>query len=481
MKSPYNFPRFISVKEKISMWKGGSDVNNTGDYVRIYVPIAYKFTGQHAPTSSYIGGTPSYFNSDIHVNRGHPICKLCSESMPLLVQLHVPLPPNSIPKASNDRSFYLFVCNRSSCCQAALEQEGGNVSLGGGGIVLCRRSHGVTKNPSPATQSDMQVAKSTWDETYQSAEEEEENDWEVDDVRTCNNNDMEIMLQQMEDDGPRGTGEKKKKPKKKISIELENSDVDLPQFPCYEIRCQKEPYGGHNLRDRTNDDHVGIAASSDEKIQAMLARYMEEEDDEDILTAIRGSVSGVNGTELEEQLSDSDRILLEFTDRIKRLPRQVLRYAKDGIPMWSVPLLAKEQQLMKKCDNGTGASNVQVPNCACGAKRIFEFQIMPSILHFLEVDKHALGRQYKTSVPPGEEESKDCDVTWTREFSEGGQNWGVIAVYTCSAACDMDREDFVVLQRSLDSVPIQREHGSMVVQVYEGDMEGDDDEDDSKA
>jgi len=216
-----------------------------------------------------------------------------------------------------------------------------------------------------------------------------------------------------------------------------------------------------------DEDDVGMATGSDAKIQAMLARYMAEEDDEEILSSIRGSVGG-GGTEKDEKMPEDDRAMLTFTDRVKRVPRQVLRCAKDGTPIWSVP----QPKQLQAAGKSSKEDPLSVPDCSCGAKRVFEFQLMPSLLHVLEVDRHALNSQ-----PPASDESMDAILT--REFANGGQNWGALAIYTCSESCETNREEFVIVQNSVDVMPERRGDGKMVVEVQMDD--DDDDEHDEEA
>ena len=52
---------------------------------------------------------------------------------------------------------------------------------------------------------------------------------------------------------------------------------------------------------------------------------------------LKGSTAGgANGQEVDEDLTEEEMALLRFSDRIKRSPRQVLRYARGGEPLWSM-------------------------------------------------------------------------------------------------------------------------------------------------
>ena len=101
------------------------------------------------------------------------------------------------------------------------------------------------------------------------------------------------------------------------------------------------------MRRPQDSDDVGLGnggrnCKDDAKIQQMLAQYMKDEDDEDILALLRGDGAGAGNNsnfqsgERDERLSATDRALLQFTDRLKRCPRQVLRYAHGGTPLWSM-------------------------------------------------------------------------------------------------------------------------------------------------
>lgn len=83
-----------------------------------------------------------------------------------------------------------------------------------------------------------------------------------------------------------------------------------------------------------------------------------------------------------------------------------------------------------------------VPPCSlCGTRRIFEFQVLPSLLHVLQVDnsQHKLVSRLD-----------DCNF-----FEEGGMDWGNIAIYTCSNPnCVATTEEYCVIQKSVDDRPL---------------------------
>ena len=99
-------------------------------------------------------------------------------------------------------------------------------------------------------------------------------------------------------------------------------------------------------------------------------------------------------------------------------------------PQGSVPKGKKSKVNFQQAES-KGSEAIVIPPCSCGAERQFEYQIMPSLLHVLEVDKHATQNQDNPS---------DLDAIMSADY--GGMNWGTIAVYTCPKT-DCCTEDFL--------------------------------------
>ncbi|KAL7987584.1 hypothetical protein Chor_006503 [Crotalus horridus] len=111
--------------------------------------------------------------------------------------------------------------------------------------------------------------------------------------------------------------------------------------------------------------------------------------------------------------TQEDRIFQIFKERISLEPEQVIRYCRNGEgPIWISGLNIPR--------------DTDIPNCQCGSKRVFEFQVMPQLLAHLNVD--SLG------------ESID---------------WGTLAIYTCAVNCDLGNhyvEEFIWKQDISNSV-----------------------------
>jgi pre-rRNA-processing protein TSR4 len=91
---------------------------------------------------------------------------------------------------------------------------------------------------------------------------------------------------------------------------------------------------------------------------------------------------------------NKDKNFKMFQKTIKLAPKQVVRYWRNGTPLW------------------VSSDNVptDIPKCQlCGSKRISEFQIMPQLLAHLKLDK---------------------------SLSDDTIDWGTLAVFTCEKSCD---------------------------------------------
>ncbi|KAK2854181.1 hypothetical protein Q5P01_006842 [Channa striata] len=107
---------------------------------------------------------------------------------------------------------------------------------------------------------------------------------------------------------------------------------------------------------------------------------------------------GLPEGDLEEMAmheTEDNKVFQRFKKKIASEPHQVLRYSRGGSPLW-----VSSQHI---------PSDQDIPPCTCGARRIFEFQVMPQLLNSLCVD------------------STGASI-----------DWGTLAVYACSDSCNHD-------------------------------------------
>jgi len=329
------------------MWKGGEDYNGDGDRVRLFQPIVYgRKPQQNDRAASFVGGSLS--------SPPPPTCTSCQGSMYLLVQLFVPVTANTSDTLEGvGRTFRVYACNEAACVSRLFAV--GPLSYGGEGVIVCHRESvqipkGADAKASMATTSDkspsqQQPAGQAWTDDVSAVQHgaadsddwgegcmESETDMEAMEAKLAA---IETTLQH------KGFAQSTRKNYRPLKPKTEASPA--LSFRCLELHSLQEPLSVVRRDAEMDEDDVGIEGS-DDKIQKMLAKYMAEEDDEEILNALRSTPTGCANAgkggggrrERDERLSVEDRVFLTYSDRLKRSPRQVLRHAPGGVPLWSV-------------------------------------------------------------------------------------------------------------------------------------------------
>jgi pre-rRNA-processing protein TSR4 len=136
------------------------------------------------------------------------------------------------------------------------------------------------------------------------------------------------------------------------------------------------------------------AAAADPLVKRLVKQYEEQVAQEGELTEEELPEELID--QVEGSLSAQQRHYAMFQTRVSYAPEQCLRYCfREG----AVPLCPSPEGIPK-------ASSI--PPCSrCGGPRIFEFQVMPQLLNYLDIDPE-----------------DPC-----------GLDWGTIAVYSCKASC----------------------------------------------
>jgi hypothetical protein len=294
------------------MWSGGEDFDKNGQQVRLYVPNLYG--RKPGAISSFLGGGSPW-------NDTPPLCQFCHANLYQLVQLII----------KEKTAHQVFACNQAACINQLFGKQH-KFSHGGGGVVVARRCQLST-----STEVESSIRKAEVPPAMETT-----NEWADDSPLDISMDDIEAKMAALESNAQ--TTKKNQQstvPLKSTAASFQENDASTTAFKCYELTSQLEPLSLRQSNDQDDDDYVGTVGStagagpSKDHIAQMLARYMAEEDDENILTALKGSANA-NGTEREEQLSPADRALLTYTDRLKRVPRQVMRQARGGVPLWSM-------------------------------------------------------------------------------------------------------------------------------------------------
>lgn len=286
------------------MWSGNEECNDEDRPVRLYQPIQYGRSQIRVdnPTASFIGGPTSASSRQ---------CPCCKQNLVTLVQLHIP---------NTDRTLRVEACNSASCFRTLFESSS-KFHYGGDGVVACERLV-VPQNvpePSLSVEFETECMPKTVD------------DWGVSGDEDAGLDDLEAKLAVMEATCSSGSKQAIPKAAKQSSAVKTKEKCVLPVMVLHSMQEPPSRTVSADPRD------VGLHGTSNRKVEEMLARYLENEEDQDIVQMLKGTAStGAGGQEPDKDLTEDEMALLKFSDRIKRAPRQVIRYAYGGEPLWSM-------------------------------------------------------------------------------------------------------------------------------------------------
>ena len=158
--------------------------------------------------------------------------------------------------------------------------------------------------------------------------------------------------------------------------------LEVPLYKELELIVDAEPWG----TDSEDDAHT----------QQLMSEYQARLASEGPLDAEALPPEVLDA--IEDSHSQESQQFAEFAARLASAPEQVLRYcSEDGAqPLWPSLAYVPEPDSIPACP-------------LCGAARRFEFQILPLLLHFMQVDAS----------------------------SPDSIDFGSIAVFTCSNSCNI--------------------------------------------
>lgn len=327
------------------MWSGDDTYNEDGEPVRLYLPVLHR----RPCSTSFVGGSSTTSNT--------PNCTSCHDPLYLLVQLQTSNP---------HRTIQVYACNRWNCLSQKLFDSTGSkdwLCYGGNGVVVCQRENSSGTIPVPGkvdAKMSVEVNEkfSDWldNRNLTTADTSASvpsgsvgfhvNEWTVDTDTGSNGsemamNELESKLAAMETSRSikiKQSSEDADQVQLKVTSKEKKTIESPASFPCFDLFSLVEPPA--LVRGTVDQDDVGIGRSNDDiKIKLMLQRYLEQEEDQDIVAFIRDGSNVIcegGGVEYDEKLPSSERALLSFSDRLKRSPQQVLRYARGGQPLWSM-------------------------------------------------------------------------------------------------------------------------------------------------
>lgn len=375
-----------------------------------------------------------------------------------------------------DRSLYVFGCNSVGCT----ETPGSWRVLRDQGEAVVVEADALPSVDAEALAPEPEEKRSAWD----AGDDSDDSDWgdnDNDDSGDADDPfDLEKLLLQRDDAmsaAASTTATASKKSKQSARIASHSSDTTTNTatvtqashenvFPARLIEVIDEPY----------EDYASENDYSHEN--ALLEDYMTQEEEEKstdvgdlrklLSSSKKGKQVGAGGSKASSSSGESyektpaqQRHFMRFQKRISRCPLQCLRYDYGGEPLWPAP---KPQSL-------------KVPKCVCGAERVFELQLTPTINYFLKVDQFASPIAAPPAAPssapvvvsgsPSGDDDDDDDnddetsaavlATATAKkktatvgpsaappaSAGGGMDWLSVVVYCCPKSCSRSREEFV--------------------------------------
>lgn len=324
--------------------------------------------------SSKVGGKPAWLARSGLPDSTLLLCKCCEKPLIFLLQIYVPSDSDEDP--AFHRAIFVFCCRNGTCyeansktcfaafrCQLPRENE----------FYVFEPLDDIDEHFSEFQERESKM-KGTWSplcEVCGCSGEKQCGKCHL--VRYCSKEHQVIdwkgghkLVCCKETQGPRG----------KSSSEQSTHSL----FPEYELVTEPEQI----VEDKSeNKDDVNMRE---------YKKYIKENADVESQTVsdkewelLAAESKGINNIV-------EDKKYWEFKKRISNDPDQVLRYQRNGKPLWVSKVNIPEES--------------DVPKCSCGADRTFEFQILPQLLNHLKVDS------FQASV-----------------------DWGTVVVYTCSKNC----------------------------------------------
>ncbi|XP_029781926.1 programmed cell death protein 2-like isoform X2 [Suricata suricatta] len=338
-------------------------------------------SGPGAWTASKLGGLPDAVPA---VAAPRPVCGRCRQPLALVVQVYCPLEGSPF-----HRLLHVFACPRPRC---------------GGGRArswkVFRSQCLQTREKEAQDAQDNGLAAEDWcegaDDWGSDSEEVPPPQLTLDfgnDTHSARDMDCTAQLQDLHLQDPVVGAAPPESPGAEMAL-----PSLAPQFlPYYVCAVDEDDY-----RDSVSLDHA----------QSLLREYQQKEG-VGVEQLLSQSLPGDGDEKYEKTtIKSGDKAFYKFMKRIAACQEQILRYSWSGEPLFLT------------CP----ASEVtEVPACSyCGARRIFEFQLMPALVSAL----------------------RSADVGISVEF-------GTILIYTCEKSCwpenhQTPMEELCVIQEDPD-------------------------------
>ena len=366
-----------------------SDVETAVDLGYIAPPThPLRLTRAYFP--SKVGGRPAWLNPQHIPTPSQLTCTHCDEVMDFLLQLSAPI---RLVESTFHRTLFLFVCHRQSCLarhsysqpavlcyRSQLPRRNAYYSYdpplklkGSGGKGATVESecggHALCAVCGVRGASVCSACKSVW----YCGKRCQKRDWKHGHKQSCN------------------------QPSTAPSASVFSERSSL-LFPSHELEIETE-YIPASTADDYSKEHELLDSYNTKQSSSADGSDDDELDDTDGLSSLG-------------PLHKRDRLFTRFRRRIAHNPDQVLRYERGGTELWVSE------------DGTTAGGSREGGTCEkCGGQRVFECQVLPQLLYYLDKEESGVRR-----------EGEDDKAVAMRALKEG-LDWGSLFVYTCERNC----------------------------------------------
>ena len=357
-------------------------------------------------TDSKVGGKPVWYEGSTFIDLNFSCLNCCGE-LEHVFTLYAPIEDD---KSKLDRSLYIFACPQPSCCLNSCSWR------------VLRDQREVSQSSSSLREVNPKKVSYSWDFLREEIESGQEND----DLAY-----LESLLERKTfsttDVAPSDQSNRR------IASSSNGNECD-----GWLVASKSEP-----MSEELSNEH-------DKHISSMVQKYLDDEDDDAVRHLVREhftiepKASGWTEDDAgEDDYSEGDEGInkadirsvteMRFLRRVSLEPRQVVRYAYGGKPLW--------------CTHPSPPEAREIPSCpSCGSPRVFEAQLMPGALMYL----HRLDA-FKTCATEAEEGlPPTLDSRRSRLKKLSGFDFGTLAVWSCAESCSAGREEYCVVQPPSD-------------------------------
>lgn len=306
---------------------------------------------------SKIGGRPAWLRWDSLPTSDVLQCANCRKQLILLCQIYVPLelPVGSDISQLHHRTLYLFCCRNGPCSKYK-------------STIKVLRTERVQKPDEPNyEESDLSEAE-LLDKCRQ-----QESQYSLCNVCGCHGD--------------------------KVCSSCRKVKYCCKDHQTLDWKCQHKKECQGKAGDFNTDQHQLLFNEYEIVIEAEPKEKLKKVD----LSELKPADPKLERDLLKIGDQKTDEAFINFKIRVEREPEQVIRYDLGKKPLWV------------SSENVPGDGDI--PDCCCGAKRQFEFQVLPQMINYLGV-----------------------------ETTIDSIDWGTLCVFTCSNNCtegDAYKEEYV--------------------------------------